>query len=564
MQLLLNFKLNVTRETYEETKAALEFVDQNTYRSHLLVAQLHPTSPVPIYPVKTSPKHAHQHQQRANKTANAIKAAIEEAQAHDPEDAMPKGPSPRRDDVTSVSSLPVTAVLTDRPVLLARQNNSTEYKIERVHETARHGLINEGTLAAMGPLRNVQQSTDIEISSPVKRSTISRNVHRMEFTPPSLAAPAANAREFSAEFNDILKAQWVYTSPTKHQGTTQHHMARAHTPVKEFSHGIRQPVASAWSPISAVHSARTDVHSAYIPPRPESARAQYLSSFVDRSDRERATWRKEPSPAARPESRGTHHPLSEFARVAPNASTTPRRSMDFSRVPSNTAMSFFPESRGVHYPQAEFARVASNNSTTPRRNMEFSQVPSTSATTSFHSSNVVSTRQQHPGVVQIATPPQNSTPRHDYAAGQTAVQVRYTAHPHTEFYNAPAAEFAVQPAPARRDYSMVPDAASRPVPAGEAAWRPIESHRTGYRGEMHAAQMYVEAYRASYRASSPYGTASSPSVSIPHKHKFVSLDRAGTPSVSTPIRFDRAHLERAGPSSMSAAHHGYRPLSARF
>ena len=283
---LLEFKLVIDRETYERVKAQLEEIDMKTFRSQLSAAESPNLAPA----AKVSPPSACG--ATAQETAAAIRTAVQVAAQkaahgifaeHPPQaaatgdsgqaeaeaaDAIPKGPSPRRDEETTIqqperetkcengTNGKEPATSGNEP---ARNDPGSQY-----HHAESTGRVTTRVIRTAEKLRHYE--TDIEVSSPVKLATFASasstfSAKAVGVHIPMTAAASAKkaldrtpAEESPDEYYDI-----PIPVPTDHESTS------TQAEDMKFDKPEKSPSASK---------------------APGSARSQYMRSLVNREARQ--------------------------------------------------------------------------------------------------------------------------------------------------------------------------------------------------------------------------------------------------------------------------------------
>lgn len=296
--LLLNFKLNVSRASYNHTISLLDTVDHSTTMLHLPGAG---GAPAPSMITRQTQNNGGM---SAQQTASSIKAAVEAAQAasrgqarvesqdstrttDDSEAVLPKGPSPRRDDV-----LPAQQQTQVQNWVQQQQRQQTQLTtIQRVKQESQHTL--PAAAVARVHVRALQQMNPIEISSPVKmpekfvRAALrnhaairtpgeAQGAHKLNLTHlrQSQGTPATTLRGTPDDYFDIPAAR---AESPQTPGNLQEYFD---IPLSSMAPGATAGTMRETATPRRVGGGETET--AF---RPETARAQYLSSFFHREER---------------------------------------------------------------------------------------------------------------------------------------------------------------------------------------------------------------------------------------------------------------------------------------
>ena len=265
---LLDFNLNITRDAYDQMSSNLEQADART----------------------TSRAAVGTRQVTAEATAEMIKAAVEEAQAKAEEassmrsssGSIPKGPSPREENAVG-SQQTTQPQLQGRDQPMPQEPGHFFCPNNQPHGSPERVMQQQPPAAARTPLRAIEISNDVELSS--TRFGIPNK--KWANSPSKAAARAASrppqgARSKAPQYYDIPSSP---VAPSRH-GTPACNIRKlqgdATVEAQEFFDIPTAPMASQSGSGTPV---RVQSQSTSTP----TARSQYLSSFMNRNDRENDT-----------------------------------------------------------------------------------------------------------------------------------------------------------------------------------------------------------------------------------------------------------------------------------
>ena len=291
---LMDFKLNITREEYDCTNSVLELIDKRTASRPSTTAA------------------ASMQQATAQEIAARIKVAVEEAQAKAEEvssmrssagDSIPKGPSPRQGDVPASQQYAQQSRHSNYHVQLQPQHISKCESTSR--ETAREPVPPSAI--------EISTSRDVELSATL--SSTQFGMSHLEWSKIPRPLPS---------YYDIPTSPTVAPNQSARQpGEARRLQGDATVDAQEDFYDI--PVVTAMPLATPTarpqRSAAVAERSQSTPTRNDLARSQYLSSFVNRANRENeARIQRQPSAPLAPSP-------APPPRLHEHQSGTPRRAL---------------------------------------------------------------------------------------------------------------------------------------------------------------------------------------------------------------------------------------------